>query len=1047
MASLNDVRVAGWIGPSDDTDTYYCTDPFYGIDGLRSVPDKATRNAITRERRRQGMFVAVQSDFGLGINTVWQLKPAPWNLDDSDWTQFGGGGGSLVSVNTGPGLTGGPITTSGTISVATGGITPTFLAVGAAATNVGTLGGDLTGTLPNPTVVSLSGVPFGTMAIQNANAVNISGGAITGIPTPVGGSDVANKNYVDAVTTQLSPRNTCVSATVSNLTATYNNGASGVGATLTNSGTLAAFAVDGVTANTGDRVLVKNQTSLPQNGIYTVTNTGSGSVAWILTRATDYNSPSNVSAGTYTVISSGTSNSGTIWIEIYPGPFVIGTSNIGYTMLNIMVQNTIFSGDIAGSGTGNIAVTVMGIRGNPLGSTTPAAGNLLIATGAQWVSTALSGDATLTSAGVIKVTKTNNVLFATSATTDTTNATNITSGTLSSARLPNPATNALGGIQAVSSVTNQWIDSISIAGVPHLSQPGFANLSGTITVAQIPNAVITPAKLQNLSASVLWGNPTGLPASPSEITLGTGLSFSGTQLIAATGGLTLIGDVTGTGTGTIPTTVTSINGQLLGSTTPTTGNLLIASSNKWTSVAMSGDATILGTGVITIASGAVTPAKLALGAAATNVGTLGGDLTGTLPNPTIANSAITSVKIAAGAASSNVGTLGGDLTGTLPNPTIALLAVTNAKMATGAASSNVGTLGGDLTGTLPSPTVANSAITTAKINSSAVTYSKLQNETAATLLGNPTGLAAAPSEITLGSGLTFSGTTLVALASGVTSITTGAGLTSSPPTITSTGTISLATIGTGYILANISGTLAVPSPTTLTSILDNSIGTLPASLLYRGTSSWGYITLSSGQIIVGSGIGSGLSAVNMSGDATLSNTGSLTISAHAVTYAKIQNETASTLLGNPTTFSVSPSEVTLGTGLSFSGSTLNVSGFWGEKSWVLGSGAPVTTGTDKTAWAVIGQSRTLNRIYLCAKTPPSGSSLVIDIQYSTDNGTTFTSLWYLSPGNRPTLTSGTKVASFTAFDVTTLAAGTLLRIDVASIGSPAQDITVQLQYL
>jgi hypothetical protein len=107
----------------------------------------------------------------------------------------------------------------------------------------------------------------------------------------------------------------------------------------------------------------------------------------------------------------------------------------------------------------------------------------------------------------------------------------------------------------------------------------------------------------------------------------------------------------------------------------------------------------------TIALLAVTAAKMAAGAAATNVGALGNDLAGsTLPNPTIANASVTSAKMASGAAATNVGSLGGDLTGTLPNPTIAAAAVTNTKMAAGAASANIGALGGVLGGTLPNPT-------------------------------------------------------------------------------------------------------------------------------------------------------------------------------------------------------------------------------------------------------------------------------------------------------------------------------------------------------
>ena len=86
----------------------------------------------------------------------------------------------------------------------------------------------------------------------------------------------------------------CQVATLSNLTALYNNGVAGVGATLTNSGALAALTIDNVVATANMRILVKNQTNNAENGIYIVTNAGSSSIAWILTRATFFNSATNI---------------------------------------------------------------------------------------------------------------------------------------------------------------------------------------------------------------------------------------------------------------------------------------------------------------------------------------------------------------------------------------------------------------------------------------------------------------------------------------------------------------------------------------------------------------------------------------------------------------------------------------------------------------------------------------------------------------------------------------------------------------------------------
>ena len=103
-------------------------------------------------------------------------------------------------------------------------------------------------------------------------------------------------------------------ATTANLTATYANGTSGVGATLTNSGTQAALVIDGVTLAVGNRVLIKNQTVGLQNGIYTVTNIGGTTTDWVLTRATDYDDPAQITKGDVVAVISGNTFSSSLWM-------------------------------------------------------------------------------------------------------------------------------------------------------------------------------------------------------------------------------------------------------------------------------------------------------------------------------------------------------------------------------------------------------------------------------------------------------------------------------------------------------------------------------------------------------------------------------------------------------------------------------------------------------------------------------------------------------------------------------------------------------------
>ena len=123
-----------------------------------------------------------------------------------------------------------------------------------------------------------------------------------------------------------------------NLNATYNNGTSGVGATLTNAGTQVALVIDGVTVATNDRVLVYQQTNQTQNGVYVVTNTGSGSTNWVLTRSTDTDSygpsdPDALGAGDAFFVQQGATGAGELYVCNTEGTITFGTTNITFTQI------------------------------------------------------------------------------------------------------------------------------------------------------------------------------------------------------------------------------------------------------------------------------------------------------------------------------------------------------------------------------------------------------------------------------------------------------------------------------------------------------------------------------------------------------------------------------------------------------------------------------------------------------------------------------------------------------------------------------------------
>lgn len=190
----------------------------------------------------------------------------------------------------------------------------------------------------NSTVATLTGAQTltnKTLGSSTTLGADLAAGTykITGLGTPTASTDAATKQYVDDVAQGLHIHASVVAATTANLTATYSNGTSGVGATLTNSGTLAAFSSDGVSPAQNDRVLVKNQTTQLQNGIYTLTTVGSASVAWVLTRATDMDQSVEIDGGDFVFVTSGSTLDNTGWVQTETG-VTVGTSSIIFTQFS-----------------------------------------------------------------------------------------------------------------------------------------------------------------------------------------------------------------------------------------------------------------------------------------------------------------------------------------------------------------------------------------------------------------------------------------------------------------------------------------------------------------------------------------------------------------------------------------------------------------------------------------------------------------------------------------------------------------------------------------
>lgn len=151
-------------------------------------------------------------------------------------------------------------------------------------------------------------------SISLGATIDAQGYTITDLAEPQQATDAATKAYVDGIAEGLHIHASAVAATTGNIN---------LATDLENGDVL-----DGVTLVTGDRVLVKNQSTAAQNGIYVVQASGAA------VRAADFDAPAEVDGGDFIFVTGGTVNADTGWVQTSELVATIGTDPIYFTQFS-----------------------------------------------------------------------------------------------------------------------------------------------------------------------------------------------------------------------------------------------------------------------------------------------------------------------------------------------------------------------------------------------------------------------------------------------------------------------------------------------------------------------------------------------------------------------------------------------------------------------------------------------------------------------------------------------------------------------------------------
>ena len=472
---------------------------------------------------------------------------------------------------------------------------------------------------------------IGTLGTSTANitTANITAGTITTPPT--NNTDIVNKQYADAIASGIHFHEAVGYATTAALPAsTYNNGTGGVNATLTGN-VNGALTVDGYTftspADNGTRILIKNQTNGAENGVYTLSQAGNSSpgAPFILTRATDFDSVGTgvdqIDEGDFFLVTSGTANVNTAWVQQTPPPIIIGTTAIVFQQFSAPITYTAGTGlsesptytfNIANTGTAGTygsASQVPVFVTNAQGQVTSVTNTSIAISGAA-VSGDISGNAG--SATILQTARNiNGVSFNGSANinVNTNNAATfndsgtggVSGSTFNGGTALTVSYNTVGAPSTTgTNASGNW--NINVTGSA-ASATTAGNVSGVVAVANGgTGASVAATAITNLGATTLGGNLFTI-LSPGAVTFPRFNADNTVSSLSATDFRTAIGAGTSSTTGTVTSVggTGTASGLTLSGTVTTSGNLTL--SGTVNSVATGSSYQMGSLGVGTAASG------------------------------------------------------------------------------------------------------------------------------------------------------------------------------------------------------------------------------------------------------------------------------------------------------------------------------------------------------------------------------------------------------------------------------------------------------------